>query len=62
MTATGSPSFEEKPREPATMPGSDDRCLASMGIYLFNTEVLVRALVRDAKDPFSSPKDFGTGT
>ncbi|NLO05913.1 MAG: glucose-1-phosphate adenylyltransferase [candidate division WS1 bacterium] len=50
--------FEEKPREPATVPGSDDRCLASMGIYLFNTEVLVRALVRDAKDTFSS-KDFG---
>jgi len=50
--------FQEKPDEPTPMPGCDDRCLASMGIYLFNTEVLVRALVRDAKDPESS-KDFG---
>ncbi|MFO8080761.1 MAG: glucose-1-phosphate adenylyltransferase [Armatimonadota bacterium] len=50
--------FNEKPEHPTPMPGSEDRCLASMGIYLFNTEVLVRALVRDAKDPHSS-KDFG---
>lgn len=50
--------FQEKPADPAPMPGSDDRCLASMGIYLFNTEVLVRALVRDAKTPASS-HDFG---
>lgn len=50
--------FQEKPQQPAPMPGSDDRCLASMGIYLFNTEVLVRALVRDAKTPGSS-HDFG---
>jgi len=51
-------AFDEKPRQPTPVPGSDDRCLASMGIYLFNTEVLVRALVRDAKNPDSS-KDFG---
>lgn len=50
--------FQEKPQHPAPMPGSEDRCLASMGIYLFNTEVLVRALVRDAKTPGSS-HDFG---
>ena len=49
--------FAEKPTEPRAMPGSD-RCLASMGVYLFETEVLVRALVRDAKDP-SSTHDFG---
>ena len=51
-------AFDEKPSQPTPMPGSDDRCLASMGIYLFKTEVLVRALVRDAKNPDSS-KDFG---
>jgi len=51
-------AFAEKPLQPTPMPGSDDRCLASMGIYLFKTEVLVRALVRDAKNPDSS-KDFG---
>ena len=51
-------SFTEKPKHPTPMPGTPDRCLASMGIYLFRTEVLVRALVRDAKSPDSS-KDFG---
>ncbi len=50
--------FTEKPDNPHAMPGAEDRCLASMGIYLFNTEVLVRALVRDAKRPDSS-HDFG---
>jgi glucose-1-phosphate adenylyltransferase len=50
--------FEEKPPDPRPIPGSADRCLASMGIYLFNTEVLVRALVRDAKT-LGSSHDFG---
>ncbi len=50
--------FEEKPPAPRPMPGSEDRCLISMGIYLFNTEVLVRALVRDAKT-LGSSHDFG---
>ncbi len=50
--------FAEKPDDPAPMPGRDDRALASMGIYLFQTDVLVRALVQDAKTPTSS-KDFG---
>jgi len=50
--------FEEKPASPEPMPGSGDRCLASMGIYLFNTDVLVRALVRDAKSQRTS-HDFG---
>ncbi len=51
-------SFEEKPEEPSPIPETSDRCLASMGIYLFNTEVLVRALVRDAKSP-DTAHDFG---
>ncbi len=50
--------FSEKPEDPKPIPGSEDRCLASIGVYLFNTEVLVRALVRDAKDPHST-NDFG---
>ncbi|MGD9497082.1 MAG: glucose-1-phosphate adenylyltransferase [Armatimonadota bacterium] len=50
--------FQEKPAQPEPMPGAADRCLASMGIYLFNTEVLVRALVRDAKAAHTS-HDFG---
>jgi glucose-1-phosphate adenylyltransferase len=44
-------SFEEKPKEPKGL-------LASMGIYVFNYEALVRVLAEDAKDPNSS-HDFG---
>ncbi len=51
-------AFHEKPADPAPMPGAPDRSLASMGIYLFDTDVLVRALVRDAKTP-GSTHDFG---
>jgi len=50
--------FAEKPEKPSAMPGREDRALASMGIYLFDTEALARALVEDAKSPGSS-KDFG---
>lgn len=50
--------FAEKPEQPSSMPGREDRALASMGIYLFDTEALVRALIEDAKTPGSS-KDFG---
>ena len=51
--------FVEKPREDAkTMPGNPERCLASMGNYLFTTDVLVQEIVRDAGDP-NSAHDFG---
>ena len=51
--------FQEKPKEsPTTIPDDPTRCLASMGIYLFNTEVLVRRVSRDARDP-DSAHDFG---
>ena len=50
--------FQEKPAEPATIPGDPDRCLASMGIYVFNTQFLFEQLLRDARDPNSS-HDFG---
>lgn len=49
--------FEEKPPRPAPIPGSPDFALASMGIYIFNTEVLVDALEADASQ--SSHHDFG---
>ncbi|MEA1652233.1 glucose-1-phosphate adenylyltransferase [Nitrospirillum sp. BR 11164] len=51
-------SFVEKPKDPPTMPGSTDRCLASMGIYVFNTGFLFDQLRRDAATPGSS-RDFG---
>ncbi|MGQ9731593.1 MAG: glucose-1-phosphate adenylyltransferase [Candidatus Zipacnadales bacterium] len=50
--------FQEKPEMPTPMPERPDRALASMGIYVFETEVLVRALIDDAKAPASS-HDFG---
>ena len=50
--------FVEKPANPPPMPGNPDLALASMGIYVFNTEFLAEELRRDAADPTSS-HDFG---
>ena len=51
--------FEEKPKETKLRsPYSKDKVSASMGIYLFNTDVLIPALLKDAEDPNSS-HDFG---
>jgi glucose-1-phosphate adenylyltransferase len=50
--------FDEKPAQPRPMPGSTDQALASMGIYLFNTDFLFDQLDKDAVDPASS-RDFG---
>jgi glucose-1-phosphate adenylyltransferase len=50
--------FEEKPRRPKWIPAEPEYALVSMGNYLFNTEVLVRALATDA-DNASSNHDFG---
>lgn len=45
--------FREKPTQDVrTIPGDPDRILASMGIYLFNTEALLDALDRNPKDDF----------
>ncbi|MCW2273030.1 glucose-1-phosphate adenylyltransferase [Rhodoblastus acidophilus] len=51
-------SFVEKSKDPPTIPGSDDTCLASMGIYVFDTKFLFDLLAKDAADPNSS-HDFG---
>lgn len=50
--------FAEKPPQPAPMPGRPTHALVSMGIYLFDAELLVAELQRDALDPASS-HDFG---
>jgi glucose-1-phosphate adenylyltransferase len=50
--------WEEKPQNPAPMPGRSDIALINMGVYLFETEVLVRALIDDAKRT-DSRHDFG---
>ena len=45
--------FQEKPKEnPKTIPGDPNRVLASMGIYLFKTDVLLNALKSNNKDDF----------
>jgi glucose-1-phosphate adenylyltransferase len=49
--------FEEKPRDARPVPGSTDVALASMGIYVFDAQVLVDALEADAARP--TAHDFG---
>jgi glucose-1-phosphate adenylyltransferase len=50
--------FVEKPADPPQMPGDPTRSLASMGIYVFETEFLCELLEQDALDP-NSTNDFG---
>lgn len=51
-------AFIEKPKDPPGIPGDEGMALASMGIYVFNTDFLFEQLRRDADDPASS-RDFG---
>lgn len=50
--------FDEKPDDPKCVPGEDDLCLASMGVYVFSARFMFEQLLRDANDPTSS-HDFG---
>ena len=43
--------FEEKPAHPKESPHSPGQCNASMGIYIFNTQLLIPILLADAEDP-----------
>jgi glucose-1-phosphate adenylyltransferase len=49
--------FHEKPSEPIPSPNNPEASLASMGIYLFNTTTLVKAIIDDAKQ--DTNHDFG---
>ncbi len=49
--------FQEKPQRANCIPGSPELALASMGVYVFDTDVLVRALEADAMQP--TQHDFG---
>ncbi|MGR3291197.1 MAG: glucose-1-phosphate adenylyltransferase [Paracoccaceae bacterium] len=51
-------NFFEKPADPPAMPGHPDQALASMGIYVFETNFLCDLLKKDAENPNSS-NDFG---
>ncbi|MBV9451883.1 MAG: glucose-1-phosphate adenylyltransferase [Streptosporangiaceae bacterium] len=50
--------FLEKPADPPSMPGDPHKCYASMGNYVFDTNVLVDALRKDADDD-DSRHDMG---
>jgi glucose-1-phosphate adenylyltransferase len=51
-------SFVEKPADPPGIPDKPDMALASMGIYVFNTDYLFELLRSDAGNP-DSDHDFG---
>jgi glucose-1-phosphate adenylyltransferase len=50
--------FNEKPAQPAEIPGKPGYCLASMGNYVFNTGFLYEQIIKDADVPGSN-HDFG---
>ena len=52
-------NFVEKPQyKPKSIPGKPDMCLASMGNYIFNKNILIDSLEKDVKID-SSHHDFG---
>jgi len=50
--------FEEKPANPKRSRANPAKVNASMGVYIFNTQLLIPILIADAEDPQSS-HDFG---
>lgn len=50
--------FQEKPTDPCPLPDDPEHCLVNMGVYVFDTESLVREVCHDARDP-RSHHDFG---
>ena len=50
-------AFQEKPATPSPIPGRPDTALANMGVYVFETETLVRSLAADARR--ETRHDFG---
>ena len=46
-------AFEEKPAIPSQIPGQPGMCLASMGNYVFATDLLYDELIRDADNEIS---------
>ena len=53
--------FVEKPADPPAIPGQPDVALASLGIYVFNTRLLIEELRRDAATPASRRRGAGVG-
>jgi len=50
--------FMEKPKKPFATPWDASKSLISMGVYLFKTPVLIKALLKDARNG-KSTHDFG---
>jgi len=50
--------FEEKPKNPKLSRFGVNKANASMGVYIFNTSLLIPILIADAEDP-TSTHDFG---
>ena len=50
--------FEEKPARPKRSRANPSMANASMGVYIFNSQLLIPILIADAEDPTSS-HDFG---
>jgi glucose-1-phosphate adenylyltransferase len=50
--------FVEKPKKPPVTPWNSSLSLVSMGVYLFRTPALIKALIQDARNQ-SSSHDFG---
>ncbi len=46
-------AFDEMPEEPASLPKAPDMSLVSMGIYIFNIDILDKFLSADAVNPHS---------
>ncbi|NOZ23448.1 MAG: glucose-1-phosphate adenylyltransferase [Planctomycetes bacterium] len=49
--------FDEKPKDPKPMPSDPTKALASMGVYIFSIEKLIRNIIADAKS--NTAHDFG---
>jgi glucose-1-phosphate adenylyltransferase len=50
--------WQEKPSNPKPTPNDPTKCNISMGIYCFNRDLLIEALIADAEDQ-NSRHDFG---
>ena len=55
MRAVG---FQEKTSRPRTIPGKSNSILVNMGIYVFNTDILVKRLIENARRA-DTEHDFG---
>ena len=50
--------FQEKPKDPVTIPGEPETIMASMGIYVFTARLMYELMIQDATKP-DSHHDFG---